>query len=53
MDGLDLPTRQEKVYYENSCSGRFPTYAELEMVEEQDAPPSMALYVLTVRRMVL
>ena len=53
MDGLDLPTRQEEADHENFRSGRFPTYAELEMVEEQDAPPSMALYVLTGRRMVL
>ena len=53
MDGLDLPTRQEEADYENFRSGRFTTYAELEMVEEQDAPPSMALYVLTGRRMVL
>ncbi len=53
MDGLDLPTRQEEEDYENFCSGRFPTYAELEMVEEPDAPPLMALYVLAGRRMLL
>ena len=53
MDGLDLPTRQEEADYENFRSGRFPTYAELEMVEEPDAAPSMALYVLAGRRMVL
>ena len=53
MDGLDLPTRQEEADHENFRSGRFSTYAELEMVEEQYAPPSMALYVLTGRRMVL
>ena len=53
MGGLDLPTRQEEEDYENFHSGRFPVYAELEMVEEPDAPPSMALYVLAGRRMVL
>ena len=53
MDGLDVPTRQEEADHENFRSGRFSTYAELEMVEEQYAPPSMALYVLTGRRMVL
>ena len=53
MDGLDPPTRQEEADHENFRSGRFPAYAELEMVEEHDAPPSMALYVLTGRRMVL
>ena len=52
MDGLDLPSRQEEAGYANFRSG-FSTYAELEMVEEQDAPASMALYVLTGRRMVL
>ena len=53
MDGLDLPTRQEEADYERFRSGQFPTYVELELVEEQDASPSMALYVLTGRRMVL
>jgi len=53
MDGLYLPTRQEEADNENFRSGRFPTYAELEMVEEPDAAPSMALYVLAGRRMVL
>ena len=53
MDGLDLPTRQKEPDYENFRSGRFSTYAEPEMVEEPDAPPSMALYVLAGRRMVL
>ena len=53
MDGLDPPTLQEEADHENFRSGRFPTYAELEMVEGQDPPPSMALYVLTGRRMVL
>ena len=38
MDGLNLPPRQEEADYENFRSGRFPAYAELEMVEEQDAP---------------
>lgn len=50
MEGLDAPTQQEEADYYGFRADRFPSLSELELVSAPDAPPSMALYVLTGRR---
>lgn len=50
MEGYDIPTAQEVADYYHFRADRFPPFSELELVDEPDAPPSMALYVLGRRR---
>ena len=51
IEGYDTPTAQEVADYNHFCADRFPSFSQLELVDEPDAPPSMALYVLAGRRM--
>lgn len=51
MEGYDTPTSQEVADYNHFCADRFPSFSQLELVDEPDAPPSMALYVIAGRRM--
>ena len=51
MEGYDMPTMEEVADYNHFCANRFPSFSQLELVNEPDAPPLMALYVLAGRRM--
>jgi len=51
MEGYNTPTSQEVADYNHICADRFPSFSWLELVDEPDAPPSMALDVLAGRRM--
>jgi len=51
MEGYDIPTAQEVADYNHFRADRFPSLSQLEIVDEPEAPPSMALYVLAGRRM--
>ena len=51
MEGYDMPTMEEVADYNHFCANRFPSFSQLKLVNEPDAPPLMALYVLAGRRM--
>ena len=51
MEGYDLPSEQEEAAYESFRSAHFPVLSVLEIIESPDDSPSMALYVLTGRRL--
>ena len=51
MEGYDIPTMEEVADYNHFCVDRFLSFSQLELVNEIDAPPSMAFDVLAGRRM--
>lgn len=51
MEGYESPSEQEEADYLRFRSAHLPPFSELEIIASPDAPPSMALYVLTGRRM--
>jgi len=53
MEGYDAPTAEEEAEYVSFCAARLPSLDQLELVQSEESPPSMALYVLSGRRMKL
>ena len=50
MEGYEAPSAEEEAAYERFCADRLPS---LDPFPEAEAPPSMALSVLSGRRMKL
>ena len=53
MEGYEAPSAEEEAACERFCAYRLPSLDQLELFPEAEAPPSMALYVLSGRRMKL
>ena len=53
MEGYEAPSAEEEAAYERFCADRLPSLDQLELFPEAETPPSMALYVLSGRRMKL
>ena len=53
MEGYEAPSAEEEVAYERFYADRLPSLGQLELFPEAEAPPSMALSVLSGRRMKL
>ena len=53
MEGYEAPSAEEEAAYERFCADRLPSLDQLELFPEAEAPPSMALSVLSGRRMKL
>ena len=43
MEGYDMQTMEEVADYNHFCANRFPSFSQLKLVNEPDAPPLMAL----------
>ena len=53
MEGYEAASAEEETAYERFCADGLPSLDQLELFPESEAPPSMALYVLSGRRMKL
>lgn len=53
MEGYEAPSAEEEAAYERFYADRLPSLGQLELFPEAEAPPSMALSVLSGRQMKL